>query len=586
MIDNKDTLRQDRSALIAALEQTGAKFKGNICCCPFHDDHRPSAGVYQDKDGVWRFKCQSCGAGGDIFDIRAKTSQTTPAQAIREALGGNKISAPATKQSNGPLTFPNVPAVKAYLEKMAGRIVGEYHYLEDFTVYRCEADGVKTYRPVYLSDRGYCLGFPKKPWRLYGSIDSPSLTEAATVIVVEGEKCADVLNRYGFTATTSAGGAKNAKNTDWTVLSGKQVLLWPDNDIDGRRYMADVQEILQSLQPPARISILDPANADLAEKEDAADFVSQLKILGKSDAEITLSLSEFFKTAKVVSITTELRQRLSDITSGLYTLIDWPWASLGFLTKALLPGTVTLLVGNPGASKSFMVLQAFSYWGEAGLRCSLYEAEEDRNFHLMRALAQKSCESGLTDTVWLRENAEKAAQIISDYQPFIDSFGRVLYASPDVQPTLTQLAGWVEAKAKAGCRIIGIDPVTAAEREGDAWVADAKFLQSIKRTATDYRCSIILVTHPIKAVSFPDLSQIAGSAAYQRFSQTILWLESHDEKESKVKTALGTAPTGHNRTVHILKARNGRGMGLRLAYQFDSGQLSLNELGLVMKEKR
>jgi hypothetical protein len=580
MIDNKDTLRQDKSALIALLEQVGAKFRGNTCCCPFHGDTHPSAGIFKGDDGAWRFKCQSCGVFGDIYDIEAKTSQ----KSLGEVLGGNK--APAARQLNGPLAFPSVWAVKEYLDKMAGRIVGEYKYGEDFTVYRCEANGVKTYRPVSLSDKGYVLGFPKKPWRLYSSIDKPSLTEATTVIVVEGEKCADMVSRYGFTATTSAGGAKNAKNSDWTPLAGKAVTLWPDNDIDGKRYMADVQEILQSLTPPARVSILDPANADLAEKEDAANLISQLTCLRKQDAEITLALSEFFKTAKVLSTTTELQQRLDDIKSGRYTLIDWPWESLSFLTKSLLPGTVTLLVGNPGASKSFMALQAFSYWNETGLRSSLYEVEEDKVFHLTRALAQKAGESGLTDIIWQRDNGEKAAQLMTENQPFIDSFGRVLYASPDAQPTLTQLAEWVEAKAKTGCRIIGIDPITAAAREGDVWIADSRFLQSIKRTATDYHCSIVLVTHPIKAVSFPDLSQIAGSAAYQRFSQTILWLESHDEKESQVKTAFGTAPANHNRTVHILKARNGKGMGKRLAYQFDGANLSLNELGFVIKEKK
>lgn len=586
MIDNKDTLRQDKSALIAVLERAGARFRGLACICPFHDDHHPSAGIFKGDDGAWRFKCQSCGVWGDIYDIQTKTSQKTLGEVLSENKPPALSKAPAVKPLNGPLAFPSVWAVKEYLDKMAGRIVGEYKYGEDFTVYRCEANGIKTYRPISLSDKGYVLGFPKKPWRLYSPINGPSLSEAMTIIVVEGEKCADMVSRYGFTATTSAGGAKNAKNTDWTPLAGKQVILWPDNDIDGKRYMADVQQILQSLTPPARVSILDPANADLAEAEDAGDLISQLTVLRKQDAEITISLSEFFKTAKVLSITTGLQQRLDDIKSGRYTLIDWPWESLSFFTKALQPGTVTLLVGNPGASKSFMALQAFSYWNETGLRSSLYEVEEDRNFHLMRVLAQKSGESGLTDIIWLRDNAEKAAQIMTENQEFIDSFGRVLYASPEVQPTLTQLAGWIEAKAKAGCRIIGIDPITAAARENDVWIADSIFLQAIKKTAVEFNCSIILVTHPIKAVSYPDLSQIAGSAAYQRFSQTILWLESHDEKESQVKTVLGTAPANHNRTVHILKARNGKGMGKRLAYQFDVANLSLNELGFVIKEKK
>ena len=38
---DKTTLQNDRGLLIAELEAAGAKFKGNSCNCPFHDDHHP-----------------------------------------------------------------------------------------------------------------------------------------------------------------------------------------------------------------------------------------------------------------------------------------------------------------------------------------------------------------------------------------------------------------------------------------------------------------------------------------------------------------------------------------------------------------
>jgi 5S rRNA maturation endonuclease (ribonuclease M5) len=414
----------------------------------------------------------------------------------------------------------------------------------------------------------------------------PKLIEVDTVIVIEGEKCCDVLARYGFVSTTSAGGAKNAKSSDWSPLASKAVTLWPDNDSEGRRYMAEVEQILEGLQPAPRVSILDPAGLDLGDKEDVADFIEQLKVLQKTDTEITAVLAEALKKARAVSIATEIQQRLADITAGRYVCIDWTWDYVSRFTRALLPGTVTLLVGNPGASKSFMALQSFAFWNEQSLRTSLYEVEEDKVFHLTRALAQRTGQPDITDPNWVKENSQLVERLIADNRQFLDDFGRCLYASPDTQPTLAQLAQWIEQQAKTGCRIIGIDPVTSAERGGEPWVVDSKFLQAIKRTATDYRCSIILITHPIKAVSFPDLSQVAGSAAYQRFSQTILWLESHEEKQSKVRTAVGTTEMAYNRTLHILKARNGKGMGLKLAFEFDSDSLTLKEIGLIQKEKK
>lgn len=128
--------------------------------------------------------------------------------------------------------------------------------------------------------------------------------------------------------------------------------------------------------------------------------------------------------------------------------------------------------------------------------------------------------------------------------------------------------------------------MTIAAKTGDVWVADSKFLQAVKRTATDYGCSVLLVTHPTKTAAFADLTALAGAACYQRFSQTILWLEHHEAKTSRVRTACGTTDIEHNKTLYILKARNGKGGGFKLAYDFDNESLTLRELGLILGKKR
>jgi hypothetical protein len=42
---------------------------------------------------------------------------------------------------------------------------------------------------------------------------------------------------------------------------------------------------------------------------------------------------------------------------------------------------------------------------------------------------------------------------------------------------------------------------------------------------------------------------------------------------------------GHNRTLHILKSRNGTGQGKKLAFEFCGNSLTLKELGLIKKLK-
>jgi len=141
------------------------------------------------------------------------------------------------------------------------------------------------------------------------------------------------------------------------------------------------------------------------------DFVEQLQVLGKTDAEITAALDAAIKTAKTRSIAGEVRQRIADIAAGRYAAIEMCWALLSGLTKALLPGTVTLLAGSGGATKSFMALQTFADWMLRGLRVAIWELEEDRTFHLTRALSQRSGCAGLTDPDWVKDNTELADEI-------------------------------------------------------------------------------------------------------------------------------------------------------------------------------
>jgi RecA-family ATPase len=170
------------------------------------------------------------------------------------------------------------------------------------------------------------------------------------------------------------------------------------------------------------------------------------------------------------------------------------------------------------------------------------------------------------------------------HRGFLDSFGKCIYSSR-TQSTLKDVAKWIEDKAKT-CRIIAVDPVTIATHKGEAiWKEDDEFLDMVKRVAVKNECSVILVTHPVKGVSNPDVNQLAGGAAYQRFAHSILWLESHKAKTGRVKMACGTTEAEYNRTLHILKARNGRGLYKKIACEFQSDRLRLKEIGFISRNQ-
>jgi hypothetical protein len=469
-----------------------------------------------------------------------------------------------------------------------GQVACQHAYVDPATgrteliVFRCETPEGKSYRPAHALGDGFVLGAPAKPWPLYRR---DAIEASDSVVVCEGEKCCDVLATYGIAATTNPFGAGKAEHCDWSPLAGKKVVLWPDNDSTGRSHMRQVQSLLESLEPQPRIARIDPASLDLTEKEDAADLVAQLIATGKAHGDIAAVLRHCQDRARPLGPLTKLIDRHEQIFKGQYRCIAWPWPLLGTLTKALLPGTTTLFAGTVGASKSFMLLQAIRHWLGARENVVLYALEGDQPYHIARALAQASRVGEVTDPDWVAQNPDRTRALMREHAPSLECFARHLSTSDVLgAETLEQLAEWTDSQARLGRRIIAIDPVTAAARTGKPWVSDLAFLRSVKRTATDYGCSIILVTHPQRGVTEPTRENLAGSAAYERFCETIITLANHDPRESKIKTSLGTTTMEYNRTVRIEKARNGRGTGCRLAFAFCPDSLTLREYGLIVKD--
>jgi putative DNA primase/helicase len=72
------------------------------------------------------------------------------------------------------------------------------------------------------------------------------------VYLVEGEACADALAELGLVVTTS-GSSTGYDQTDWKPLTGRQVVIWPDNDETGIKYAKEVTQILTELECSVQI---------------------------------------------------------------------------------------------------------------------------------------------------------------------------------------------------------------------------------------------------------------------------------------------------------------------------------------------
>lgn len=389
--------KRDRSALVAELEKAGATFKGNACNCVFHDDKHPSAGIFQSEDGSWRFKCQTCSAKGDVWDIVAKNTGKPLAEVLKAArVDSGECDKPASKPVKVYATIDDLKAA------CPGNVTDVYQYTDpdsgsiDMVVIRCQVDSGKTFRQARSCRGGFEMKGPEKPWPIY---NRGRIAQAETVVIVEGEKCVHVLHEYGITATTSPGGAGKAEYANWQPVARKHCVLWPDNDPIGFKHMEQVEAILQKLDPAPRISVIDPASLDLGKKEDAADFPQRLKAM---DIEVREGMHEAIRRAKPKGFASGVSERIELMIAGKLESVEMPWSGLTKLGNAIVPGTVTLLCGSPGASKSFMLLQALCFWLDSGYKAAVYMLEEDREFHLMRALAQRSGIADITRHDWVK----------------------------------------------------------------------------------------------------------------------------------------------------------------------------------------
>ncbi len=586
--------RQDRSALEAEIKAAGGEIRGNTVRCPFHDDEHASGSIYE-KDGVWRYKCQvpTCGVGGDIFDIRATIQKRPVADVLCEADPDNPRSPTQRKErtAKDPRHYESMEAMRLAVSRMnLGQIEAEYArgYADPdtgemtFDVFRLRtAEGKKKFLQAHCEGGQWFLTRPAGLLPLY---ERAKIRGVENVVIVEGEKCTDALNALDIVATTSPMGAGKAEYADWRPLEGKRVWLWPDNDPDGtgRLHMKQVQVILDRLDPAPTIRVIEPNDLDLGPKEDAFDFIQQCRAAGLDPKQAVLDAME---RAKSCSLSSGLRDRIEDTISGKWADVPWPWSNLTRLSRALLPQTVTVLCGTPGAAKSFMVFESLLSWFDAGIPVACLALEEDRTYHLQRVLAILERNVELLDPDWQKANADEARAAYARHAAYLDRFGKRIWDAPVEAMTLDAISAWVRDRAREGCRVIAVDPVTAALASENCYVADSKFVNDVKAIMRSHDASLLLVTHPKKGSRLVGLDDLAGGASYQRLSQCILWVERHPKaKNVTVLTDVGRFQTEISQTVHICKARNGRGHGMALGFRINWPTLEFAEQGIVVKE--
>lgn len=167
--------------------------------------------------------------------------------------------------------------------------VAEWDYLNAdgsyiLTIRRFEnVAGKKSIRPFNKKTNKYKARPAPRPL-----FNLPGISASESVIIVEGEKCAQALIDAGHCATTAMMGASApADKTDWSPLKGKTILIWPDNDKAGTKYAINCAEAALSAGVKKCEVLLIPEG--MPERWDVADALAD---------NVTFDINEFLEKCK------------------------------------------------------------------------------------------------------------------------------------------------------------------------------------------------------------------------------------------------------------------------------------------------
>lgn len=315
--------------VLAALERAGCHPRQTragqwTAHCPAHDDETPSLSVTIASRENASTVLLHCFAGCSTESIlRALALEWKDLFANEERALQQHRSSSRTENSYDTLE----QAIRAYERQLLKPNRGFYR--RTVYAYRDESGnqvGVvvrwdwtdesgqhhKEIRPIsYENGRWYFRGIAQ-PRPLYRLPELLSADRDQFVFVVEGEKCVEALRQKGLVATTNAGGAQAVKQTNWEPVRGRQLIIVPDNDDAGQRWLSDVLSLEPVRQAVVRVLPLGESILDLPPGGDIADVLCEPRwlkqLLGDSvtDDNVSRTLLEYVANLPIVSRVPEL----------------------------------------------------------------------------------------------------------------------------------------------------------------------------------------------------------------------------------------------------------------------------------------
>ncbi len=374
--------------------------------------------------------------------------------------------------------------------------------------------GEKWIRPMKHDGVAFVLGEPPFPeggkplYLLHRLVANPG----APAWIGEGEQCAETLDKLGVLATTS-GAADSTEKADWSIMAGRTVTIWPDNDEAGRRYAETVARILQGLGCIVRVVDVDALN--LPHKGDVVDWLATHSNAAQGDLEglpvVAYRPTQETQPADEYGVTVRLI-RGSDVTPEP---VSWLWN--GWLAA----GKMHVLGGAPGTGKTTIAMSlaatvtAGGRWPDASRSLAgnaiIWSGEDDPADTLIPRLALSGADlSRVYFIADVREGNERRS-----FDP-----------AKDMEMLRYRLAEIGDV------RLLIVDPIVSAIAGDSHKNAEVRRgLQPLADLAASMRCALLGITHFSKGTGGRDpVERLTGSLAFGALARVVLVAAKHQEE--------------------------------------------------------
>ncbi len=360
--------------------------------------------------------------------------------------------------------------------------------------------GEKWIRPMSQRNGKFLLGEPPIPESgklLYRLPELLCADQSATCIIVEGEACADSLARVGIVSTTS-GGADSCAAANWTALSGRMCIVWPDNDFAGTRYGEDVAFALSELGCNVRIIEVD--RLGLPEKGDCVDWLAQ-NPNATSEQIFALptrsySLGDRYGSLELICA--------SDVTCSP---VRWIWP--GWLAA----GKLHILAGAPGTGKTTIALAIAAAVSAAA-------ALPDGSSPPRGRVVIWSGEDGFEDTLAPRLKFAGADMSAVYFVGNVNGDGERRPFDPATDMAVLEQ----KIRALGGVSLLVIDPVVSAV-SGDSHrnTEVRRALQPLVDLASNLGIAVLGISHFSKSSAGRDpIERVTGSIAFGALARLVM----------------------------------------------------------------